>query len=191
MLATGIAALAATGLCGRKTHCHSLVVALGLAVFSNPVLAQKERGVHSGTQAPFKIWRTTTLGSHKGVDGYRNALDAAKMKIGNAADEILGRPGFDYAKNRMDVELTLVSAAQLGVEAESTLADLYHRGRQAGLVLCLPEVGPQLRLDYRDQPLGESLLIAMEPVKTYYGDPTILSLVQPSGNFDSARGKEI
>jgi hypothetical protein len=44
-------------------------------------------------------------------------------------------------------------------------------------VLCHPEVGPQLRLDYRDQPLGESLLIAMEPVKTYYGDPTILSLI--------------
>src|SRR5215831_13855991 len=99
------------------------------------------------------------------------------MKIGNAADEILGRPAFNYARQRLDVELTLVSAAQLGIEAESTLADLYHRARQAGLVLSPPDVGPQLRLDYHDQPLGESLLVAMEPVKTYYGDPTILSLV--------------
>jgi hypothetical protein len=44
-------------------------------------------------------------------------------------------------------------------------------------VLCPAEVGPQLRLDYRDQPRGESLIIAMEPVNTYNGDPTILSLM--------------
>ena len=43
------------------------------------------------------------------------------------------------------------------------------------------EVGPQLRLDYRDQPPGKSLNIAMKPVATYAGEPTILSLV----NFGS------
>jgi hypothetical protein len=32
----------------------------------------------------------------------------------------------------------------------------------SGVVPC--RGGPQLRLDYRDQPLGESLIIAMEPV---------------------------
>ena len=37
-------------------------------------------------------------------------------------------------------------------------------------------VGPQLRLDYRDQPLGEALDIAMEPVATYGGQPTLLTL---------------
>jgi EF hand len=178
MLASNVAALAATGLCGRNRCLHSLVLVLGLAVFSNPVLAQ-ERGVDK--EARFQIWRTTTVGSQKGVDGYRNALDAAKMKIGDAADEILGRPAFSYVKEKMEVELTLVSAAQLGVETESTLANVYHRARQLGLELCPPEVGPQLRLDYRDQPVGESLLIAMEPVKTYYGDLTILSLI----NFGS------
>jgi hypothetical protein len=34
-----------------------------------------------------------------------------------------------------------------------------------------------LRLDYRNQPLGEALDIAMEPVATYGGEPTILTLV--------------
>ena len=79
------------------------------------------------------------------------------------------------------MELTVVSAAELGVESESALADVYNRARQLGLVLCPPEVGPQLRLDYRDQPPGESLIIAMEPVNTHSGDPKILSLV----NFSS------
>jgi hypothetical protein len=178
MLEIGIAALAETGSrkCNRR-WLHSLILAVGFAVVSSPVLAQQQRGIDIGTQGRFTIWRTTTLGSHKGVDSYRDALDAAKMKIGDAADEILGRPAFQYVREKTEVELTLVSAAELGVETESSLSDLYQRATQLGLALCPPEVGPQLRLDYRDQPVGESLLIAMEPVKTYYGEPTILSLM--------------
>jgi hypothetical protein len=77
-----------------------------------------------------------------------------------------------------DVELAVLSAADLGVESDqSSLAEVYQRARQAGLELCPAEVGPQLRLDYRNQPLGEALDIAMEPVATYSGDPTILTLV--------------
>ena len=149
-----------------------LAVFLGLAAFSSAALAQEQPisgGLSSGldinTQARFQIWRRTTLGSYKGVDAYRDALDAAKIKIGVAADEILGRPAFPYVSGKMDVELTVVSAAELGVESESALADVYNRARQLGLVLCPAE------------PLGESLIVAMEPVNTYSGEPTILSLV--------------
>jgi hypothetical protein len=178
-----IAALAAADSRKRNKYwLHSLIVALGLAVFSSPVLAQQQRGIDIGTQGRFQIWRTTTLGSYKGVNAYRDALDAAKIKIGDAADEILGRPAFPYVRRKTDLELTVVSAAELGVESESALADVYNRARQLGLVLCPAEVGPQLRLDYRDQPLGESLIIAMEPVNTYGGDPTILSLVNFVGS---------
>jgi hypothetical protein len=178
MLEASIATLTATGSPKRNRRwLHSLIVALGLAVFSSPVLAQQQRGIDIGTQDRFPIWRTTTLGSHKGVDSYRDALDAAKMKIGDAADEILGRPAFHYVGEKTELELTLVSVAELGVETESPLSEVYRRATQLGLALCPPEVGPQLRLDYRDQPVGESLLVAMEPVKTYHGEPTILSLM--------------
>jgi hypothetical protein len=43
-----------------------------------------------------------------------------------------------------------------GVEAESSLSDLYKRAKQVGLELCPAEVAPQLRLEYRNQPLGEA-----------------------------------
>ena len=168
----------------NKPWLTTLAVCLGLVVFSSAVLAQEQpisgglsSGLDTNTQAPFQIWRKTTLGSYKGVDSYRDALDAAKIKIGDAADEILGRPAFPYIRGKMDLELTVVSAAELGVKSETALADFYNRARQLGLVLCPAEVGPQLRLDYRDQPLGESLIIAMEPVNTFSGEPTILSLV--------------
>jgi hypothetical protein len=78
---------------------------------------------------------------------------------------------------KTDVELALLSAADLGVGSESSLADVYKRAREVGLALCPAEVAPQLRLDYRNQPLGEALNIAMEPVATYSGEPTILALV--------------
>jgi hypothetical protein len=54
---------------------------------------------------------------------------------------------------------------------------VYKRARQVGLELCPAEVAPKLRLDYRDQPLGDALNIAMEPVATHSGEPTILALV--------------
>ena len=165
----------------NKPCLPALAVCLGLAACSSAALAQDHVGLSSGldisTQAPFRTWRTTTIGSYKGVNAYRDALDAAKIKIGDAADEILGRSAFPYAGEKTEVELAVVSAAELGVESESSLADFYNHARQLGLMLCPAEVALQLRLDYRDQPLGEALIIAMEPVNTYAGEPTILSLV--------------
>jgi hypothetical protein len=159
------------------------VIWLGLAVSLSAAFAQNEptpvaqsSGVNLNKPAHFQIWRRITLGTYKGVNAYRDALDAAKIKIGDAADEILGRPAFPYASTITDLELVLLSAADLGVESESSLADVYNRARQVGLQLCPAEAGPQLRLAYRDQPRGEALHIAMEPIATYRGDPTILAL---------------
>jgi hypothetical protein len=183
LLPRPIAAWAATG---SQPRLPALAVCLGLAVFSSGAALAQEKPIGRlssdiSTQARFQIWRTTTLGSYKGVNAYRDALDVAKIKIGNAADEILGRPAFSYVRGKTDLELTVVSAAELGVESESALAAVYNRARQLGLVLCPAEIGPQLRLDYRDQPVGEALDIAMEPVATYSGALTILALV----NFGS------
>jgi hypothetical protein len=170
--------------CARRLH-TPLVMWLGLAISLSAALAQDEpipgaqsTGLNVNKPAHFQIWRTITLGTYKGVDAYRDALDLARIKVGDAADEILGRPAFPYATTKTDVELAVLSAADLGVESDqSSLAEVYKRARQAGLELCPAEVGPQLRLNYRNQPLGETLDIAMEPVGTYRGDPTILTLV--------------
>jgi len=161
-----------------------LVTYLGLAVFLSAALAQDESilgaqtsGLNVNKPVHLQVWRTITLGTYRSVDAYRDALDSARIKIGDSADQILGRPAFPYATTKTDVELVLLSAADLGVETESSLADVYKLARQAGLELCPAEVGPQLRLDYRNQPLGEALDVAIEPVATYSGDLTILTLV--------------
>src|SRR5262249_12040404 len=131
----------------NKSCLPALAICLGLTAFSSVTFAHEQpipRGLSSvldpSSQAPFRTWRTTTIGSYKGVNAYRDALDAAKIKIGDAADEILGRAAFPYAREKTVVELTVVSAAELGVESESSLADFYNRARQLGLMLCPAEV---------------------------------------------------
>jgi hypothetical protein len=158
--------------------CLSLALSLCAAFAQDePIPSAQSREVNVGKPAHFQVWRSITLGSYKGVDGYRNALDIAKIKIGDSADEVLGRPAFPYARTKTGVELAVLSAADLGMESDrASLAEGYQRARQAGLDLCPAEVGPQLRLEYRNQPLGEALDIAMEPVATYGGEPTILTL---------------
>src|SRR5262249_47353304 len=120
----------------NKSCLPALAICLGLAAFSSVAFAQEQpipRGLSSGldltSQAPFRTWRTTTIGSYKGVNAYQDALDAAKIKIGDAADEILGRSAVPYAGQKTEVKLAVVSAAELGVESESSLADFYNRAR--------------------------------------------------------------
>ena len=91
-------------------------------------------------------------------------MDSAGIKIRDSANEILARPVFPYARVKTEVELALLSGSELGVETQSSLSDVYKRAKQVGLELCPAEIGPQLRLHYRNQ-------------AAYGGDPTILALV--------------
>jgi hypothetical protein len=143
--------------------------------------AQPQSGLNVYEPAPVQVWRTITLGAYKDLDDYRDAMDLAGIRMRDSASEILGQPAFPYARVKTEVELALLSAWDLGVETESSLSDVYKRAKQIGLELCPAEVGPQLRLHYRNQPLGEALNVAMEPIATSGGDPTILALV----NFGS------
>ena len=156
---------------------------LGVALSAANAVAQDN--LVAGSAAPdagaaieLRIWKSIMLGINKGVDAYREALAAERVRIGDSADEILGRPAFFYARTPKQVELVVLSSAELGLEADAVShAEVYQRAKQMGVELCPAEVGPQLRLAYRNQPLGEALDIAMEPVSTYAGEPTILALV--------------
>jgi hypothetical protein len=70
-----------------------------------------------------------------------------------------------------------VSPAELDFQTDTaSLANIYARAQQLGFALAGAEVGPQLRLQYFDQPIGEFLLIGMEPIKTWKGEPVILTV---------------
>ena len=122
-------------------------------------------------------WKTITVGTFADSFALSNALDAAGCGIGEQAEEILARPAFTLSATRTSVELFSVSAAELGFQTNTaSLADIYARARQLGFGLAAAEVGPQLRLQYFDQPIGEFLIIGMEPIRTWEGEPVILNV---------------
>jgi hypothetical protein len=119
--------------------------------------------------ADIPAWRRITLGTLKGVNALRSRLDAAHVRVGASADEILGRPSFSLSPTRQDIDLVVVTVSQLGFADAASLADIHRRAVDLGLELCPAEAAPLVRLAYLDQPLGEFLNIAMRPVATYGG----------------------
>ncbi|MCP4615306.1 MAG: hypothetical protein GY844_02605 [Bradyrhizobium sp.] len=123
------------------------------------------------------IWKTIAIGTFAGPLELRNHLDDLGCHVGDQAGEILARPAFTLTSHKAEAELVLVTPAQLGFTSDTvTQANLYARARQVGIELARPEIGPQLRLQYFDQPMGEFLAIGMEPIRTWGGDPIILNV---------------
>jgi hypothetical protein len=107
-----------------------------------------------------------------------------RCRLGDTAGEIIGRPAFHLSRIKQELDLVVVSLVDLGFRADANVAleGIYDRAELLNYSLCPAEVGPQLRLQYLDQPAGEFLHVAMEPIATFTGEPTDLTV----GN-DSAR----
>jgi hypothetical protein len=119
----------------------------------------------------WKTWKTIKLGTGlQTADDFLKKVMEAGMKIGDWANDILGKPAFTATTSETEVELVVASVAELGFKDGATRKDIYVRAQEFGLDLCPPEVGPQLRLQYTDQPRGEWLVIAMEPITDSDGD---------------------
>ena len=123
------------------------------------------------------VWKTIAVGTFANSFALRNALDAVGCGNGNSAGEVLARPTFTLSATKTEVELFAVSAAELGFQTDTaSLADIYARAQHLGFGLAAAEVAPQLRLQYFDQPIGEFLIVGMEPIKTWNGEPVILTV---------------
>ena len=131
--------------------------------------------VRSAVDVP--VWKKITVGNFSDFLALRSALNAVGCGIGDSAGEILARPTFTLSATKADVELFTVSAAELGFQTETaSLGQIYARAQQLGFGLAAAEIAPQLRLQYFDQPIGEYLIIGMEPIKTWNGEPVILTV---------------
>lgn len=130
----------------------------------------------------WKTWKTIKLGTGlKSADDFRKAVKKAGMKIGDWANDILDKPALTAMTSETEVELVVASVVDLGFKDGATRKDIYVRAQELGLDLCPPEVGPQLRLQYTDQPNGEWLVIAMEPIADSDGDLDLFRVEHDGG----------
>jgi hypothetical protein len=157
----------ASGL-GIMKACRTLFAAAMGVLLASVGLAQST-GPDAVNAASAPGWKTISLGTFTSANALIDALDEARVAIGEMADEALHRPAFTVTKFKSDVQLVVLSAAQLGGLDGAVRSEILARGRRLGFELCSPEAAAQLRLQYADQPVGEFLDIAMEPIATYAG----------------------
>ncbi|MBI2099358.1 hypothetical protein HYT45_03025 [Candidatus Uhrbacteria bacterium] len=132
----------------------------------------------------FPIWKTLRLGTGlKTAADFRGALQDSGHRIGEWASDILGKCSFKASLIEMEVDLVVTTVAELGFKNGATRENIYKRALEFGLKLCPPEVGPQLRLQYTDQPWGEWLLIGMEPIAASGGYLRVFSVVRDDGGL--------
>jgi hypothetical protein len=134
---------------------------------------RKERKAR--TRQEFPIWKTITLGMCKTPDEYRKALKQARISIRDWGNDILDR--IAYSQEEIEVDLVVLSVSELGFYRSAKYKDLCAKALELGLQLCPAEVGPALRLSYKDQPGGERLRIAMKAITSYGSYDSIFEVV--------------
>ena len=129
------------------------------------------------TERFFPVWKTVLLGTGlRTADDFRLALRNGGHQISPWANDLLGKHVFKASEIEMEVDLVSATVAELGFPNGATRENIYKRAQELGLRLCPPEVGPQLRLQYTDQPLGEWLLIGMKPITDSDGSLKVFSV---------------
>jgi len=126
----------------------------------------------------FKIWKKVKFDTNlKTITDFLCALRNDKFRITDFASTMIR--GFNLTKNPKKIEINLikVTVGELGLKKHTVYSydEVYKKAKEFGLELCPPEVGPQLRLQYKDQPQGENILVAMNPISRF-NDPSLFCL---------------
>jgi hypothetical protein len=156
----------------RDVTRHHPEIAETLTVVTSPKLVESAVATN--------IWKSIQIGNFANKRILYGALEDADCSIGDTAEEMLVAPEFTLSGVATTLNLSVVSVSALGLAGENVaLNDIYAQAQKLGFALCPAEVGPQLRLQYFEQPIGEFLDIAMAPIRMRDG---------PSGMFGVGNG---
>jgi hypothetical protein len=126
----------------------------------------------------------------KTPEQYETELTQNGNQISGYAKDILYK--MQPLENNETIDIVSFTVAQLGFESSVTYAEIKQRALQLGLQLCPPQVGPQLRLDFTDQPQNTYYRIAMEAIPDRRGDPALFGVDRGEGGdwLDRGDGRE-
>jgi len=127
-----------------------------------------------------KIWKTITRGTPalSSKEGLIAALKAAGREVGGHAKEIMSKSAFTVSTEEMKVDLVCITPREAGFSKEPTFSEFIERVLSfGGLDRCAPEDGALIHLEYKDQPRGEWIQIAMETIPDSDGYGDVFSVV--------------
>jgi hypothetical protein len=137
---------------------------LAAAARGGPRTQKGESMAGTAASIPTGKRKIIKLGTCRSVDDLKDALRTEGFQIGSFALKALPYVAVDGIE--CEIELYRISVGELGLEDKATRADVRKRGIELGLDLIPAEAGLQLRLQYPNQPFGERLFMAMEPIDT-------------------------
>lgn len=116
----------------------------------------------------FPVSKTIKLGTHKTSKLLAQALDGAGFLVTGVVGAIFVGPWFDKSISPQvrEEKICFATAEQITGKASPTVHVIHQSILAKGYKLCSAEVGPQLRLQYSEQPKGEEIWIAMDGIYT-------------------------
>lgn len=105
------------------------------------------------------------------------------INIGGYAQSMLDSRDFKTLSKPEQRKLVRLQVKDLGFTNYPTTTELYAKAEQLGLELCQPEVGPQYRLNYKNQPLGEWVYVGMKPIAGSGGRPGVFDVGHGEGGL--------
>lgn len=88
-------------------------------------------------------------------------LEKAGYKVSDYASDILKKVKFG---KKRQVEIVIKEVREFGFTEVVSYKEIIEKAKNEGLELCPAEVGPTLRMSYKNQLTGEWLIIAMNPI---------------------------
>ena len=103
-------------------------------------------------------------------------LKEKKINISDYVKQMMDSKDFITSKKQEQINLIRLTVRDLGFPNSATTQEIYNKAEELGLELCPAETGPNLRLNYLDQPLGDWFWIAMKQIADAVGDPYVFYL---------------
>ncbi|MEZ4103410.1 MAG: hypothetical protein R3B55_02560 [Candidatus Paceibacterota bacterium] len=136
-----------------------------------------------------KIRRESVEVGGKSAEQLISELEAAGINISDyARSMLLNKAEFIPAKNPEDMTLVRLTVGDLGFKTSATTDQIFERAEQLSLELCPPDTGPNWRLKYRNQPLGEWFRIGMKQITGSDGYPDVFLLGRDDGGLWLSHG---
>ena len=102
-------------------------------------------------------------------------------RISDYAKQMMDNPDFIVSKKQEQIPLIKLTVKALGFPNGATTNEIYKRADELSLDLCPAETGPQLRLQFIDQPIGTWIYIGMKQISVAHGNPDVFVVCRGLG----------